>query len=284
MFGGIELGGTKTVIGIGDGGGRVLDRAQLPTTSPVETLGVAVAGLAALADRHGPLQGIGVAAFGPVDLGEGRMLATPKPGWSGADLAGPLRAPGCPLAFATDVGGAGIAEAALGALADVPVGLYLTVGTGIGGALIVDGAPVDGLMHPEMGHLPVVRQADDGFAGCCPFHGACLEGMASGTAIRARFGRPLGEFPAHGPERRMIADYLGQALAMLVLVVSPARIVVGGGVMHTPGLRAAAADAMRRHLAGYVPAAALSAADYVVAPALGDDAGLIGALLLAGRG
>jgi len=158
---------------------------------------------------------------------------------------------------------------------------YLTIGTGIGGGLIVRGRPVHGLIHPEMGHLRAHRVPGDDYAGCCPFHGACIEGMASGPAIVARFGRTLEDLGGDHPFREILAKYLGQLAAAIMLIASPERIVIGGGVMADSGLHEAVAQAMRSELAGYLEAPAAEMSGFIVPPALGGDSGLIGGFLLA---
>jgi fructokinase len=187
-----------------------------------------------------------------------------------------------PFAIDTDVNAAGRAEAALGALAGLDSGIYLTVGTGIGGALIHDGRPASGASHPEMGHVAMVRAACDDFASVCPYHEHCAEGLASGPAIERRFGASLSALPVDHPGRALIAGYLGQLLATLVRVGAPQQVVIGGGVAKTAGLHARVHAAMLDGLNGYGLYPGIERADFVVRPALGDDAGLVGALLIAG--
>ncbi len=194
LFGGIEAGGTKFVCLVGDHEGTILAERRLPTRGPRETMADAIAFLreASAAD---PLQAIGVGAFGPLDLrpgpGYGRILATPKPGWSGAEIAGPLRdAFGVPVAVDTDVTAAALAEGRWGAARGLATFAYMTVGTGIGVGIVAGGRPLHGLVHPEAGHVSVPRMPGDDFPGVCPFHGSCLEGMASGPAMAARWGVP----------------------------------------------------------------------------------------------
>lgn len=283
-YGLIEAGGTKFVLGVADASGNILDRHRLPTTSPEDTIGAAVQWLQA---QGSPFAGIGLASFGPLDLDTGspnwgHLMRTPKAGWSHADLAGPFaRAFDCPVAIDTDVNGAALAESIWGAGRGKQICLYLTIGTGVGGGAVIDGRILHGKSHPEMGHMRLPRHADDGaFAGTCPFHGACLEGVASGPAIMARWGKPLSEFPAGGAEHRMIAWYLAQAVCSFQAIMEPDCIVMGGGVMATPRLLDLIRSAAEELGGGYFVG---KAKDIVVPPGLGDDAGLMGAFALASR-
>lgn len=285
----LELGGTKTIAAVSRDPTKALAQIRLATRGADETLADAEAFFARASAEHGPIAGLGIASFGPLDLdtaspGWGRVRGTVKPGWSGADLAGRLgRALGCSVAIDTDVNAAALAEARLGAGKGCDPLVYLTVGTGIGGGLVVGGTPVQGLMHPEMGHIPLCRHADDGFPGCCSYHGDCAEGLASGRSIGARFGTSLNQLAPNHPFRAVLADYLGQLCATIVLIASPRRIVLGGGVMGRGEARGkllrAVGVATRRWLGGYVAAPALEAPGFLVSPAF-DDSGLVGAFLL----
>jgi fructokinase len=290
VLGGVEAGGTKFVCAVGRGPDGVLAEERIPTTSPAETLARVVAFFRAAARAHGPVAAVGVASFGPLDLDPasptwGRVTSTPKPEWAGADLVGPLReALGVPVAIDTDVDGAGLAEARWGAGRGLDSLVYFTVGTGIGGGAIVGGAPLRGTSHPEMGHIRVPRHpGDTAFAGVCPFHGDCLEGLASGPAVRARWGVPAEALPHDHPAWDMVGHYLGHAVAAVTMVLAPHVVVIGGGVASSPPVLPAVRRWTRRLLAGY-PATPRLAGDlegYVVPPALGDRAGVLGALALA---
>lgn len=285
-YGAVEAGGTKVNLAIGYGPEKIVHVARIDTTTPEITI-------AAILDFFEPhraqLQSFGVASFGPVRLDRtasdwGRLLATPKQGWSGASFALPLAESfGLPVGLDTDVNAAARAEHRLGALQGVRSGAYITVGTGIGGGLIADGRPVHGMMHPEVGHIRVLRviEGDDDFAGCCPYHGDCLEGLAAGPAIQRRWGSTLSQLPHGHMAHRLIADYIGQACATLALTLSMQRIVIGGGVSHAPGLHAAIAARMRHWLGGYLTGEYIEADTFIVPPDLGDQAGLVGAMLLA---
>lgn len=223
---------------------------------------------------------VGLACFGPLDLDPasptfGVVTTTPKPGWRHANVAGAFAALGVPVALDTDVNGAALGEARWGAGRGVDPFVYVTVGTGIGGGAIVHGRPLHGLVHPEMGHLPVPRDPADPFAGACPYHGACLEGLASGVALRARWGRPAETLPPEHEAWGLQARYLALGVVAIAAVLSPRRIALGGGVMRAPGLRERVGREVAEVLAGYV------AAPELVAPALGERAGVLGAVALA---
>jgi fructokinase len=290
ILGGIEAGGTKFVCVVGRGAREILSGARIPTTTPAETLGRVVEFFEAARARFGAIAGFGIASFGPLDLdpgspGWGRLLRTPKPGWADIDVVAPLRERfGAPVSVDTDVNGAGLAEALFGAGRGLRSLVYLTVGTGIGGGAIVDGVPLRGLSHPEMGHIPVARHPNDRrFPGVCSFHGGCLEGLASGPAMRARWGVPPESLPADHAAWDVLGFYLAHLCVVATMLLSPHRIVMGGGVMKNPPLLPAVRSWTRMLLAGYLPALERPLDDYIVAPHLGDRAGVLGALALAAR-
>lgn len=281
MIAGIELGGTKTVVAIGDRDGRLDEEWRFPTTRPEETFGEAIAWL----KERGAPEHIGVAAFGPVAINRSRkdygsMLATPKPHWAGFSITGALAAafPDASLSLETDVNAAALAEAKIGAAAGLDDVAYITIGTGIGAGVLSGGHLIHGALHPEFGHLKVPRAPGDEFPGVCPFHGDCLEGLASGPAIAARWGRPAVDLPADHPAWEMEAWYLAHGILSLLAIVSPARVIIGGGVSQADGFHARVEAILNRVANGYFPP--LDAAPYVVAPALGQEAGIRGALML----
>lgn len=290
LYAAIEGGGTKFVWALGSGPHDLRAEGELPTSAPGETVEALATALDEAMARHGRAGGLGLACFGPLDMDPssascGHIISTPKPGWSGFDIVGALReALALEVVFDTDVNGAALAEHRWGAARDVEDCVYVTVGTGIGGGILIGGRPVHGLLHPEMGHMLVARQpGDEAFEGVCRFHGgACIEGLASGPAVVARWGSKLGELPAEHPAWALQAGYLGRFAANIALVVSPQRIVLGGGVMH-PALFEGVREVARASLNGYIARAALGDAieDYLVPPALGGRAGVLGALALA---
>lgn len=287
-YGSIEGGGTKFVCAVGSAPDDLRDVVAFPTATPDETLNEVTSFLS----QHAPLDAIGVAMFGPLDLNRssttyGSVRATPKSGWSGADVVAPLQAAfDVPVGFDTDVNGAALGEGRWGAGRGLGTFLYITVGTGIGGGGVVDGNPMHGLVHPEIGHLRIPRHPEDPFPGRCPFHGDCLEGLAAGPALAERWGRPVEDLGSDtGRAVEFEAYALGHAMANLVLTVSPERMILGGGVMSVPGLLNATRRQMVESLGGYVDAPALrdGAADFLVAPELGDRSGIAGGLVLAVR-
>lgn len=286
MFGALEAGGTKINLAIAMAPGDIRASARVETSTPLIT----IAAIFDFFDAYRPdLRSFGVASFGPVRIDTsapdwGRLLTTPKQGWSGQSFVHPLiERYGLPVALDTDVGAAAVAEHSFGALRGIRSGAYITVGTGIGAGLISDGRPVHGIMHPEVGHVRVLRNLadDDDFPGACPFHGDCLEGLAAGPAIHRRWGASLSDLRSDHPAHGLIADYLGQVCATMALTLSTGKIVIGGGVSKTPGFHAAIAARMRHWLGGYLLDDVVLSNSFVVAPELGDRAGLTGAILLA---
>lgn len=281
-LGAVELGGTKIRVARGTPDGAILDSDTVPTTGPDES----IAKVAAFFAAGPPISALGIGSFGPIELNRkspdfGRFLTTPKPGWQGFDLIGGLAPLNVPIRLETDVAAAGMGEHRRGALRGLDHGLYLTVGTGIGGALLIEGRVLNGAAHAEMGHLALIRAPDDRAASTCPYHSDCAEGLASGPAILRRFGHSLSAAEATDEQRALIADYLGQLMAGLVLAFAPERIVVGGGVAKATGLLSLAQERLFQRLNGYMTYPALQQPGFVTAPELGDDAGLTGALQLA---
>jgi fructokinase len=286
-YGGIEAGGTKWVCAVADQPGRPDKLDTFPTTSPGETVARAVR----FFTENGPVEALGVGSFGPVDIRPdsptwGTITTTPKPGWGDTDVVAALRAGlPVPIALDTDVNAAALGEWRWGAAAGLDTFCYITVGTGIGGGSVVNGRLVHGLLHPELGHMRIPHdRARDPFDGICPYHGDCLEGLASGEAIRRRWGRPGQDLS--GPAVWQIeAEYLALALVNVVCLLSPQRIIIGGGVASQPTLLPMARQRLRELLAGYLRAPELTepqATDrYIVPPRLGGKAGVIGAIQLA---
>lgn len=281
----IEAGGTKFVVGIVAAPDDIRQTARFPTDCPDSTITAVTHWLADAAARHGGVHAAGIASFGPLSLDRsagnwGHITATPKAGWANADVAGPVgRALRVPVGFDTDVNGAALAEARWGAGVGQRIAVYVTIGTGVGGGVVVDGVPLLGLTHPEMGHMRLARHADDNdFTGICPFHGDCLEGLASGPAIIARWGASLSDLPVDHPGHGIIAHYIAQLAVNLQAVMEPGRIILGGGVMGTAGLIDRVRQAAATLGAGYFKG---DPAAVIVAPGLGDRAGLLGALALA---
>jgi fructokinase len=286
MFGAIEAGGTKFVCAVGTGPDD-LESVRIPTTTPSATLDAAIEFFRA---RRSGLSAVGIASFGPVDLNPeswtyGYITSTPKAGWRNCDIAGAVRKSlDLPVGFDTDVNGAALGEARWGAAQGLSDFVYLTVGTGIGGGAITHGRVLHGLVHPEMGHIRVPHDRNrDPFDGCCPFHGDCLEGLASGPAIQARWGISAREMPATHPGVLLEANYLALGLATWVCTLSPQRIVLGGGVMRQPHLFPLVRQKLLELLNHYVQASEITECidRFVVPAALGGRAGVLGGLVLA---
>lgn len=284
LFGGLEAGGTKCVVGIGRADGTLLERASFPTTTPDETLSA----IAAWFQARPLIAALGIGTFGPADLDPasntwGYITNTPKPGWSDISVAPRLRsALGVPVAITTDVNAAALAEA--GAQPGVNVAsdtiVYVTIGTGIGGGAFAGGYLLRGLGHPEMGHMMLNRHpADTHFAETnnCPFHDFCAEGFVNGPAIKARWGVSLSELPSGHIAHDMAAYYIAQICVNLMAVLAPHRIILGGGVMQTPGLIERVRQETKAMAAGYF---ASDGASIIVEPACGQDSGIKGSIML----
>jgi len=290
LYGGIEAGGTKFVCLVGRGPEDIVDRLRIPTDSPTETIQRVLDFFRPFA-AEGRLAGVGIGTFGPVDLNPasdtfGYVTTTPKPGWAFTDLFGAVqRGLDLPAVIDTDVNAAACGEQAwVGANRGLDPFLYMTVGTGIGVGAVINGRPLHGLIHPEGGHmfLPHDRQADP-FEGACPFHGDCLEGLASGTAMARRWGQPAECLPQHHPAWELEAGYIAQALVNLVAIFSPQRIVLGGGVFQHVGLLAAVRSGVKQRANGYFKSKMIleTIDEYIVPPALGDLSGVLGAIAMA---
>ena len=285
----VEDGGTKCIAVLAKGS-DIVERRQWPTETPDVTLPL-------LADAMKTWNGVeaiaalGIASFGPIDLAPvsrtfGHILRTPKPGWSGVDVRSALsEGLNIPTGLETDVGGAALAEGLWGASIGCHTHVYLTVGTGIGAGIVTNGLPVHGALHPEIGHARVRRHPDDGFPGICPFHGDCLEGLASGPAIAARAGMPAEVIGMNDPLWTRVASELAELIDFLRLTLAPQRIVMGGGVIDgQPGLLAKVVQRAEELAAGYpTDKQARNLRSIVVAPVLGANAGSMGAIAVALR-
>ena len=290
LVGGIEGGGTKFVCAVGSGPDDIRAEARIATTTPDETIGRAIEFFESQHAALGALSAIGIASFGPIDPTPGSptfgyITSTPKPGWQHTDFAGTVaRRLGVPVGFDTDVNVAALGEWRWGAGQGVDNLIYLTIGTGIGGGGLVGGKLMHGLVHPEMGHIRIPHDwAADPYPGHCPFHGDCLEGLASGPASGERWQQASEQLPADHPAWTLEANYLALALVNFTCTLSPERIILGGGVMSHAPLFPLIRSGVQRLLNGYVQSPAiLTAIDrYIVPPGLGNRSGVLGALALA---
>jgi fructokinase len=285
LYGGIEAGGTKWVCAVGNGPSDVRGTTTFPTTAPDETIARAAEFFAG----NGSLVAVGIGSFGPIDPRRssrsfGFITTTPKPGWAQTDVAGRLEELlDVPVAFDTDVNAAALGEQRWGAAVGLDSFCYVTVGTGIGGGVVVNGRLVHGLLHPELGHMRIPHdRVADPFPGSCPYHGDCFEGLASGEAMRQRWGQDAQELDGDAPWQ-LEAEYVALGLVNVVCALSPKRIILGGGVMKESTLLTRVRERLRELLAGYFDAAELrdEIGDFVVPPGLGDRAGVLGAIALA---
>jgi len=286
LYGGIEGGGTKFVCAVGSGPGDIQEEIRYSTGTPDESIGRAID----FFSRFDSLRAIGIACFGPLDANPksprfGYVTTTPKPGWAQTEFAGKVsRALNLPVGFDTDVNAAALAEHRWGAAQGLDSCLYLTIGTGIGGGAVVEGKMIHGLMHPEMGHLRIPHDlTTDPFPGNCPYHGDCLEGLASGPAIEARWGQRAETLAPDHPAWALEAHYLALGLANFIVTLSPQRIILGGGVMAQLHLFPLIRAEVQSLLNGYIQSPMIQAQidEYIVPPRLSNQAGVLGGIALA---
>ncbi|MCL4271629.1 MAG: ROK family protein [Anaerolineales bacterium] len=290
LYGAIEGGGTKFVCAVGTGPNDLRAEIRVETTSPEETLSRVVKFFHEQEAKFGKLASIGFACFGPLDPNPasptyGHILPTPKPGWTNANVVGMLKdAFDIPIVFDTDVNGAALGEWRWGAAQELETFIYLTIGTGIGGGAYVEGKLLHGLIHPEMGHILLRHDRDkDPFAGTCPFHGDCFEGLACGGAMEKRWGQPGETLSAEHPAWDLEAEYVAQALTNYTLTLSPQRIILGGGVGSVPHLLSKVRARTRELINGYIqsPIILEHIETFIVNPGLGNRSGVLGAIALA---
>lgn len=283
-YGCLEAGGTKMVCAIGDEQGNILERFTTPTRDPETTMPVMLDFF-----RGKGISALGVGCFGPVDLDKksptyGHITTTPKLDWRNYPIVQAFaQGLGVKVGFDTDVNAAALGEATYGCTRDVENSIYITVGTGVGVGVIIGGKPYHGMIHPEGGHILLNRREDDPLErGVCPYHALCLEGLASGPAIQKRWGRPGAELAERPEVWELEAYYLGQAICNYVMMLSPERIIVGGGVSHQEHLMPLVRREVARQMGGYITAKGMADLDnYVVLPSLNDNQGILGCLKLA---
>jgi fructokinase len=288
LYGGIEAGGTKMVCMVGSGPDDIKSEARFPTTTPEETIGRMIAFFKE-ATRENPIVSLGIGSFGPVDLNPqsptyGYITTTPKPHWGNTRLAGALQdALQVPTIMDTDVNAAALAEYTWGNGKNLDPFIYITIGTGIGGGGIINGKLMHGLTHPEMGHVIIPHIPADTFAGNCPYHGDCFEGLACGPAMHKRWNIPAEELPDDHIGWEFEAEYTASALAAIAYIISPHRIVLGGGIMQHPGLLPTIRKKLLQLLNGYIqsPAILEHIDEFIMLPGLGGRSGVLGAIALA---
>ena len=279
----IEAGGTKFICGIGNENGEIFEKISIPTTVPEETMKKVIEYF-----KGKEFEVMGVACFGPIDPVKGSktygyISKTPKPNWTDYDIIGELKKNfNVPMEFDTDVNGAALGESLWGAGKGLNSVMYITVGTGIGAGAVINGRMLQGLTHPEMGHISIKRNENDKFKGKCPFHSDCLEGLASGPAIEDRWGEKAYNLEDKNEVWELEAYYLAQALINYILILSPQRIIMGGGVMKQEQLFPLIRKEVIKQLNGYINKKEIleDIDNYIVAPKLGDNAGLCGAVAL----
>ena len=283
IFGALEAGGTKMVCATGREDGTITDQISIPTSDPEKTIPAIIE---YFKDKN--IAALGIASFGPIDLDKasptyGHITTTPKPGWANCDLVGAMKnALSVPIGFDTDVNGSLLGEATYGTAKGLSDVVYITVGTGIGGGVMSGGKLLHGMLHPELGHMLMRPHPADSFEGLCPFHKNCFEGMASGPAIEARWGKKAKDLADSTEVWNLEAYYIGQAIVNIILTLSPKRIILGGGVMHQTQLFASIRNEVRAQLNGYIKTALLENLDeYIVPASLHDDQGIMGCIKLA---
>ncbi|MHB8134182.1 MAG: ROK family protein [Anaerolineaceae bacterium] len=290
FYGGVEAGGTKFVCVIGNSPNEILAEERFSTTSPQETIQRTIKFFKTKKEELKiELTSIGLGCFGPIGLDKkssdyGFITSTPKPGWKNTDIIGPLQKElKVPIIFDTDVNAAAIGEGKWGAGKNLSNFIYFTIGTGIGGGIIIDNQPVHGLIHPEIGHILISKNPLDQFTGKCPFHKNCFEGLASGPSIQERWNISAEELPPHHQAWDFETEYIAKALSIIICTISPQRIILGGGVMQQLHLFPKIQSKTIDYLNGYIQSALIleNIEDYIVPPKLKNKAGMLGAIALA---
>ncbi|WP_417898734.1 ROK family protein [Bacillus haimaensis] len=279
LYGAIEAGGTKFVCAVGERGGRIVDKVTIPTSNPKQTLQLVDSFF-----KKYRLSSIGIGSFGPIELNKkkesyGEILNTPKLDWKNFNIYHVFKEKyNIPIFLDTDVNAAALGEYHYGAAKGLNSCLYITVGTGIGAGYAKEGVTLKGMTHPEMGHIYVPRHPQDAFEGSCPYHKDCLEGLASGTAITARYGIKGNELKDKKEVWEVEAHYLAQAIVNYIFILSPEKIILGGGVMKQGILFHLIRDEVSKLLQNYITIDSMD--EYIVPPQLNDEQGVLGALAL----
>lgn len=283
IYGALEAGGTKMVCAIGEKNGHIIEQISIPTRHPDETVPEMIAYF-----KEKNIAALGIACFGPLDLNPrsssyGCITTTPKPGWANYNIVKAFRdALQIPIGFDTDVNGSLLGEVTYGSSKGLENVVYITIGTGIGGGVMTNGRLLHGMLHPELGHMLMRPHSSDPYPGKCPFHKNCLEGLAAGPAIEARWGAKGKDLAANARVWELEAFYIGQAIVNLILTLSPERIILGGGVMHQTQLFELIRIEVKKQLNDYVITPLLQNIDHYIVPAsLNDDQGIMGCIKLA---
>lgn len=283
LIGGIEAGGTKMVCAVGDEYGKLIDRKSFSTRQPEETFADIISYF-----KEWDIKALGIGCFGPVDLNKdsktyGYITSTPKPGWANCDIVGTLKkALGVPVGFDTDVNGAILGEVTWGAARGADSAIYITIGTGVGVGVFVNGRLLHGLVHPEAGHILLEKHPKDNYKGHCSYHSNCMEGLASGPAIEERWGKKAFELADKKEVWELEAFYIASAVTNYILTYSPQKIILWGGVMHQEQLFDMVRTQVKKMLNGYVDSPMIldKIEEYIVKPQLGEDPGILGAIKL----
>ena len=283
IYGALEAGGTKMVCAIGDENGKIIEQISIPTKTPDETMPLVIDYF-----KDKDIKALGIACFGPIAVDKnsekyGHILETPKLAWANYDIVGVLyKVLGVPIGFDTDVNGSLTGEATWGSAKDVSDAVYITIGTGVGGGILSNGKIVHGMLHPELGHMKLAKHPEDDFEGICPFHKNCLEGLACGPAIEKRWGKPAKELVDNEKVWEIESFYIAQAISNLVMIVSPKKVILGGGVMHQMQLFPLIRKKVLENLNGYFKLEELeNIDDYIIPAGLNDDQGIMGAIKIA---
>lgn len=284
-LGALEAGGTKMVCAVGDEKGTIFDKVSIPTQTPADSMPKMIQYF-----KENKIEALGIGSFGPIDLHKdsptyGYITSTPKKPWTNFDFVGGFAQDlKCPIGFDTDTNAAALGEAAFGATKGLDCSMYITIGTGIGVGIFVENQLLHGMLHPEAGHILMAKHPKDTYAGKCPFHGTCFEGLAAGPAIEERFGAKADMLADREDVWEMEAFYIAQALVNYTLTVSPKRIVLGGGVMHQMQLFPLIREKFDKMMNGYVKTKELEDLDSFIVPSqLHDEQGILGCLKLAER-
>ena len=284
LFGALEAGGTKMVCAIGDENGNILERVSIPTGTPENTMPPMIEFF-----KDKGICALGIGCFGPVDLDKksptyGYITSTPKLAWTNYPIVAEFeKALGVPVGFDTDVNAAALGEATWGCTKDVENSIYITIGTGVGVGVIANGKPYHGMIHPEGGHILLARHPQDPMVGSgCPFHENCMEGLAAGPSLEKRWGVKGAELSERMEVWEMEAWYIGQAITNYIMILSPERIICGGGVMHQPCLLPLIRKEVARQMNGYIKGKGMDDLEnYIVGVSLNDNQGAMGAVKLA---